>query len=191
VRLWILMAGLGAVLLAAGALAIHALAGREPAGEAPVVGARSSILEMKPAHPRTGARESAGYVQKRSTTDIRMRPSTSWSRAGRPCWRWSPAPSAKLFLSRPGGNTIYEFDEPEVYCYLLRALERVCGQGFARGPAGRARDVIGVCGIVGQCRSGRAAPAFCRLRVGAEKVWWKGQAVDPYPGLVAAVKRTN
>src|ERR1700733_8827074 len=29
----------------------------------------------------------------------------------------------KLFLSKPGGNTIYEFDEMGVYCYYYAHLE--------------------------------------------------------------------
>jgi hypothetical protein len=27
--------------------------------------------------------------------------------------------------------------------------------------------------------------------LGPERLWWKGNAVDPYPGLVAAVNRAK
>ncbi len=30
----------------------------------------------------------------------------------------------KLFLSKPGGNTIYQFDETGVYCYYYAHLDR-------------------------------------------------------------------
>ena len=30
----------------------------------------------------------------------------------------------KLFLSKPGGNTVYEFDEMGVYCYYYAHLDR-------------------------------------------------------------------
>jgi murein DD-endopeptidase MepM/ murein hydrolase activator NlpD len=32
---------------------------------------------------------------------------------------------------------------------------------------------------------------FAIFELGREKLWWKGKAVDPYPGLVAAVQRTK
>jgi hypothetical protein len=32
---------------------------------------------------------------------------------------------------------------------------------------------------------------FAIFELGPEKLWWKGQAIDPYPDLVAAVKRAN
>jgi len=36
-----------------------------------------------------------------------------------------------------------------------------------------------------------AALAFCIFELGAERLWWKGKAVNPYPGLVDAVKRVK
>ena len=188
-RLWILMAGLGAVLLAAGALAIHALAGREPAGEAPVVGARSSILEMSPpirglalANLRDMFKE-VHNGHPHEAIDI-MEP------RGTPVLAVVSGTVRKLFLSRPGGNTIYEFDEPEVYCYYYAHLNGYAA-GLREGQRVGRGDVIGFVGSSGNADPGAPHLHFAVFELGPEKVWWKGQAVDPYPGLVAAVKRTN
>ena len=87
----------------------------------------------------------------------------------------------KLFLSKPGGNTIYLFDEKRSVLLLLRALGRVCGR-VAGGNAGRARGRHRVCGIVGQCGCACAAPAFCHLRVGAGKSVVDGAGRQPISG---------
>jgi len=52
-------------------------------------------------------------------------------------------------------------------------------------------DVIGFVGSTGN--ADRSAPHlhFAVFVLGPEKLWWKGTAVNPYLGLVAAVKRTK
>ena len=96
----------------------------------------------------------------------------------------------KLFLSKPGGNTIYQFDETGVYCYYYAHLDRYV-EGFAGGRSCRARGCHRFCGIDGECRCAHPSPAFCNLRVGSQRQWWKGKAVNPYPGLVEAVNRVK
>ena len=48
----------------------------------------------------------------------------------------------KLFLSKPGGNTIYEFDETSVYCYYYAHLDRYA-DGLREGQRVERGDVIG------------------------------------------------
>ena len=96
----------------------------------------------------------------------------------------------KLFLSKPGGNTIYEFDEMGVYCYYYAHLD-----GYAEGLREETRaargDIIGFVGSTGNAAERTPHLHFAIFELGPERLWWKGKAVDPYPGLVAAVKRAK
>jgi murein DD-endopeptidase MepM/ murein hydrolase activator NlpD len=84
----------------------------------------------------------------------------------------------KLFLSKPGGNTIYLFDEMDRYAGGLREGMRV-----ERG------DVIGFVGSTGNADAGSPHLHFAIAELGPEKQWWKGQPIDPYSFLIDAVKR--
>lgn len=96
----------------------------------------------------------------------------------------------KLFLSKPGGNTIYQFDEAGVYCYYYAHLD-----GYVKGlREGMLVERGGVIGSVGS--TGNASPRtphlhFAIFKLGPERLWWKGEPVNPYPGLAASVKRTK
>ena len=96
----------------------------------------------------------------------------------------------KLFLSKPGGNTIYQFDEMGVYCYYYAHLNGYA-EGLREGMRVESGDVIGFVGSTGNADPGAPHLHFAIFELGAEKQWWKGKAVDPYPGLVAAVKRAQ
>ena len=97
---------------------------------------------------------------------------------------------AKLFLSKAGGITIYEFDESETFCYYYAHLDRyepnLCeGQRVNKG------QVMAYVGF-----TGNAVPTAPHLhlgvtKLGPEKEWWKGEAVNPYPALVRAVQKAN
>jgi murein DD-endopeptidase MepM/ murein hydrolase activator NlpD len=52
-------------------------------------------------------------------------------------------------------------------------------------------DVIGFVGSTGNADPRAPHLHFAIFELGPEKLWWKGTAVDPYPGLVAAVKRAK
>ena len=183
-RLWGCMVGLGAVLLAVGALAVRA-----PAVGAPAVGASSSILEMTPpigglalANLRDMFNElHNGHPHE--AIDI-MEP------RGTPVRAVVSGTVRKLFLSKPGGNTIYEFDEMEVYCYYYAHLDAYA-KGLHAGQRVQRGDVIAFDGSSGNADQRTPHLHFAIFELGPEKVWWKGKAVDPYPGLVAAVKRTK
>ncbi len=96
----------------------------------------------------------------------------------------------KLFRSKPGGNTIYQFDEMEVYCYYYAHLEGY-GKGLREGMRVERGDVIGFVGSTGNADARTPHLHFAIFELGPERLWWKGKAVDPYPGLVAAVKRAR
>lgn len=96
----------------------------------------------------------------------------------------------KLFLSKPGGNTIYQFDEMGVYCYYYAHLDGYA-EGLREGMRIESGDVIAFVGSTGNADPGAPHLHFAIFELGPEKQWWKGKAVDPYPGLVAAVKRAK
>lgn len=86
---------------------------------------------------------------------------------------------ARLFQSRAGGITIYQFDPGEEYCYYYAHLERYA-EGLVEGQHVRKGQVIGYVGT-----SGNAPPAtphlhFAVYRLTPEKRWWEGTPVDPY-----------
>jgi peptidoglycan LD-endopeptidase LytH len=96
----------------------------------------------------------------------------------------------KLFLSKPGGNTIYQFDEVGVYCYYYAHLDGYA-KGLQEGMRVERGDVIGFVGSTGNADPGTPHLHFAIFELSRERLWWKGKAVNPYPGLVAAVKRAQ
>jgi murein DD-endopeptidase MepM/ murein hydrolase activator NlpD len=89
---------------------------------------------------------------------------------------------ARLFLSKAGGITIYQFDPSERYCYYYAHLERYA-EGLKEGDRVKKGQVIGYVGT-----SGNAAPDtphlhFAVFRLTAEKHWWEGTPIDPYDVL--------
>jgi peptidoglycan LD-endopeptidase LytH len=96
----------------------------------------------------------------------------------------------KLFLSKPGGITIYEFDEKAEYCYYYAHLDRYA-DGLHEGMSVKPGDVIGFVGSTGNAVENAPHLHFAIFELGPEKQWSKGKAVNPYPGLVEAVKRSK
>jgi peptidoglycan LD-endopeptidase LytH len=90
----------------------------------------------------------------------------------------------KLFYSERGGNTIYQFDPPQRYCYYYAHLDR-----YARGLAERQHvkrgEVIGYVGSTGNASPDAPHLHFAIFRLGPERRWWEGTPIDPYPVLAA------
>lgn len=162
------------------------------AGLLPVLlaaGAASSILEMSP--PISGLtvanlRDSFDEVHNGHRHEAIDIPAPR----GTPVHAVVSGTVRKLFLSKPGGNTIYQFDEMEVYCYYYAHLDGYV-KGLHEGMRVERGDVIGYVGSTGNADPGAPHLHFAIFDLGPEKLWWKGAAVDPYPGLVAAVKRAK
>ena len=96
----------------------------------------------------------------------------------------------KLFLSKPGGNTIYQFDEMEVYCYYYAHLDGYA-KGLREGMRVERGDIVGFVGSTGNADPRAPHLHFAIFELGPERLWWRGKAVNPYPGLVDAVKRAK
>ena len=91
-------------------------------------------------------------------------------------------PIVKLFTSAAGGLTIYQFDRDERYAYYYAHLDSYAanlaeGQWLTRG------QVIGFVGTSGNAPPGTPHLHFAIFKLGAEKRWWEGDAIDPFPML--------
>ena len=89
----------------------------------------------------------------------------------------------KLFLSKAGGNTIYEFDPESVYCYYYAHLDRYA-DGLHEGMPVKRGDVIGYVGSTGDAAADAPHLHFTIFKLGPEKNWWQGTAINPYPILM-------
>jgi peptidoglycan LD-endopeptidase LytH len=89
----------------------------------------------------------------------------------------------KLFLSNPGGNTIYEFDPEEIYCYYYAHLDHYA-TGLHEGMIVKRGETIGYVGNTGDARNGPPHLHFAITRLPPDKHWWQGRYIDPYPILL-------
>jgi peptidoglycan LD-endopeptidase LytH len=89
---------------------------------------------------------------------------------------------AKLFTSVPGGLTIYQFDPAGRYAYYYAHLDRYA-EGLAEGAEVTQGQVIGYVGSTGNARADAPHLHFAIFRLGPERQWWKGTAVNPFPYL--------
>jgi murein DD-endopeptidase MepM/ murein hydrolase activator NlpD len=87
---------------------------------------------------------------------------------------------AKLFVSKAGGNTIYEFDETNQFAYYYAHLERYA-IGLREGDSIKKGEVIGYVGTSGNAPKNTPHLHFAVFELGPERQWWKGKAIDPYP----------
>lgn len=95
---------------------------------------------------------------------------------------------AKLFVSKAGGNTIYQFDPSGRRCYYYAHLERYA-DGLHEGDAVKQGQVIGYVGTSGNAPAGTPHLHFAVFELSADRQWWRGRAIDPYP-LFKAISPT-
>ncbi len=88
----------------------------------------------------------------------------------------------KLFNSKPGGLTVYQFDPTETHAYYYAHLERYA-DGIKEGDTVKRGDVIGYVGATGNANSDAPHLHFAVVELTPEKQWWKGTPLNPYPLL--------
>jgi murein DD-endopeptidase MepM/ murein hydrolase activator NlpD len=93
----------------------------------------------------------------------------------------------KLFVSEAGGNTIYQFDESEEHCYYYAHLDGYA-EGIREGLEVARGTLIGYVGSTGNAQDKAPHLHLAIFRVGPEKHWWQGTAMNPYPVLMEALK---
>jgi len=87
----------------------------------------------------------------------------------------------KLFVSRAGGLTIYEFDASEQRVYYYAHLDSYAN--ISEGMRVRRGDVIGYVGTTGNAPENAPHLHFAIEVLPPTKEWWRGTAIDPYPIL--------
>jgi murein DD-endopeptidase MepM/ murein hydrolase activator NlpD len=87
---------------------------------------------------------------------------------------------AKLFTSKAGGLTIYQFDPPGRLVYYYAHLQRYA-DGIHEGQAVAKGDVIGYVGTSGNAPPDTPHLHFAVFQTNGNKQWWKGMPIDPYP----------
>ena len=86
---------------------------------------------------------------------------------------------ARLFNSKAGGITIYQFDPTERFCYYYAHLQRYA-DGLRENDTVRQGQIIGYVGVSGNAPKDTPHLHFAVFRLTAEKRWWEGTPVDPY-----------
>jgi len=97
---------------------------------------------------------------------------------------------AKLFLSKAGGITAYQFDPTEKFAYYYAHLERYA-DGLAEGQAVKRGDLIGYVGYTGNANPAGPHLHFAIVVLGPEKRWWEGTPINPYPVLIGATQAAS
>ena len=85
----------------------------------------------------------------------------------------------RLFESKAGGTTIYQFDPAEQFCYYYAHLERYA-EGLKEGDAVKRGQVIGYVGTSGNAPRNTPHLHFAIFKLTAAKRWWEGTPIDPY-----------
>ena len=86
---------------------------------------------------------------------------------------------AKLFNSKAGGLTIYQFDPTGRLCYYYAHLDRYA-DGLKDGQAVLQGQVIGYVGTTGNAPANTPHLHFAVFELSADKRWWQGRPLDPY-----------
>jgi murein DD-endopeptidase MepM/ murein hydrolase activator NlpD len=93
----------------------------------------------------------------------------------------------KLFLSKPGGLTLYQFDIPEEFSYYYAHLDRYA-DGVVEGRLLKRGDVLGYVGFTGNADPKAPHLHLAIFKLNPDKKWWEGTPVNPYPLLMKALR---
>ena len=164
-------------LYAAGlGLAVAACMAAEPEDSSDLARLRARGLQI-PVPAVAAEQLTDSYLQARGTTthealDI-MAP------RGTPVVAVDDGRIVKLFLSKPGGITVYQFDTAGEFTYYYAHLDRYA-DGLAEGMNVRKGQVIGYVGSTGNASPDAPHLHFAVLRLGPERRWWRGTPLNPY-----------
>lgn len=92
----------------------------------------------------------------------------------------------KLFLSKPGGLTVYQFDAREQFSYYYAHLDSYA-DGIKEGRLLKRGEVLGYVGFTGNANPKAPHLHFAIFELKPDKKWWEGTPVNPYPLLFKAL----
>lgn len=93
----------------------------------------------------------------------------------------------KLFNSKQGGLTAYQFNPEETHAYYYAHLDSYA-VGIKEGDMVKRGDLIGYVGSTGNASPEAPHLHFAIFVLGPEKKWWQGTAINPFPLLGVAKK---
>ena len=105
--------------------------------------------------------------------------------AGTPVLAVSDGHVEKLFYSERGGLTIYQFDPQRKYAYYYAHLQGYVA-GLAEKQPLKRGQMIGYVGSTGNASPDAPHLHFAIFVLGAERRWWEGTAINPYPLLASS-----
>lgn len=88
----------------------------------------------------------------------------------------------KLFNSDRGGLTVYQFDPTDSYCYYYAHLDSYA-PGLREGMPVLRGQLIGTVGFTGNASPEGPHLHFAITRLTADRKWWRGEPLNPYPIL--------
>lgn len=86
----------------------------------------------------------------------------------------------KLFQSKPGGLTVYQFDPSEEYAYYYAHLDRYA-DNLKEGMEVKRGDIVGYVGATGNADPAAPHLHFAVVALTPEKQWWRGTPLNPFP----------
>lgn len=93
----------------------------------------------------------------------------------------------KLFNSKKGGTTLYQYDNAKQYCYYYAHLDRYA-DGIKEGMLLRKGDVLGYVGSTGDANPANPHLHLEILQLGPDKRWYEHTTqINPYPILMEAL----
>jgi murein DD-endopeptidase MepM/ murein hydrolase activator NlpD len=87
---------------------------------------------------------------------------------------------AKLFDSKAGGLTVYQFDPSDKLAYYYAHLDKYA-DGLKEGADIKRGDLIGYVGVTGNSSPTAPHLHFAVFELTPEKQWWKGTPLNPFP----------
>ena len=110
--------------------------------------------------------------------------------AGTPVLAADNGSIVKLFNSKLGGITLYEFDEKGDVAYYYAHLQSYA-PNVTENMKVKKGDVIGYVGSTGNASPTAPHLHFAVMVLGPEKNWWKGVSINPFPLLGGEIKRAT
>lgn len=104
--------------------------------------------------------------------------------AGTPVLAVADGSVEKLFESKRGGTTLYQFNPERTRAYYYAHLQAYA-PGIAERQPLRRGQVIGYVGSTGNASADAPHLHFAVFELGPEQHWWEGTALNPYPLLRA------
>ncbi len=87
---------------------------------------------------------------------------------------------AKLFESKAGGLTVYQFDPSDKLAYYYAHLDKYA-DNLKEGDPIKRGDLIGYVGVTGNSSPTAPHLHFAVFELTPEKQWWKGTPLNPFP----------